>query len=96
MTHARRARLGLIRCENQARIAARRGYGQLAADFTACAEDWRAFLIDLDAPTEAACEECGAAEGEDCDPDCDCDTCQVQRALDDDVDRWIDDARSDW
>lgn len=36
------------------------------------------------------CDECGAVEGDDCEDDCDCSTCEVERALDDDADAYAD------
>lgn len=33
---------------------------------------------------------------EECDPTCDCPRCEAQRADDDDLDRWIDEARHPW
>jgi hypothetical protein len=96
---ARRLRLTVIRCTGKARRAdlraaaarteqVREDWRALAADYRLTATEAVDFLHDLDAPTEAACEECGAAEGEDCDPGCDCDTCEINRALDEDADRY--------
>lgn len=101
MTPARRARLAILRCEDKARRAdararaadteqARTDWATLAATYRVSAAEWRALLRDLDEPVDATCEECGAAEDEDCGDDCACLECSVGRALDSDADAWAD------
>lgn len=102
MTAARRARLGVLRCEDKARRAEFRadrygagtaladGYADLAATYRQTADEWRKVLADLDAPADAACDECGRAAGEECSDECDCPDCRADRAADADHDAWAD------
>lgn len=104
MTIANRARLGLARCTEKARRAearadaaltpqGRQDWSELAAGYQHNADEWRRLLDDMDELTELGCEECGAPEDHDCEPDCECGSCDAERALDDGADAYFDYAR---
>lgn len=99
MTPARRARLAALRCDDKARRAderaraartpqARYEWTDLADTYRTTAAEWRALLRDWDESLDAACEECGAADEEECSDGCECLECAVGRSLDADADAW--------